>query len=204
MGKKENQLSKNDAVCTPASIFEPCLDAFGIECFDLDPCSHPASIIPARRHVLLPQYNDGNPNLQYCTFGDGLAVDWTDKVVWENPPYSQLQYPKKYPWLHKLATEARRGVAFLPVRTSSGWWHDGVLNCSDAHILVQLRGRVTHVGEKYGAPFHQCLVAYNVFGSQPAEPGGYSPTLAEARRELRGWRKAFPSAFVLDLRKARK
>lgn len=203
LGKKENERSKNDAVCTPPSVFEPVLEALGISAFDLDPCSHPRAIIPVHTCVLLPKYSYDNPirvqvdgQKQDFYFGDGLAYDWSDEDTWLNPPYSQLQYYERYQWLRKLAYEARRGVAFLPSRTSSKWWHEGVLNNPKADILVQLKGRVHHHGEKWGSPFHQVLVAYNVIGHQ-----GLIHKLT-----LERWRAAFDhphKAFVSSLRSMR-
>ena len=184
MGKKENESSKNDSVMTPANIYGPVLEALGIERFDLDPCSHPRAVVPVRTRIMLPEYQKweytlsagdlgelpGHPPSEQRIYGDGLTYPW-DGDVWKNPPYSQLQYsvptkknPQgKYPWFYKLVHEAKRGVAFLPSRTSSGWWHRWVLEEPTAHILVQLKGRVKHHGEQWGSPFHQVLVAYNVF-----------------------------------------
>lgn len=209
MGKKENEIGGNDAVCTPASVFEPVLQAMGLERFDLDPCSHPDAVVPVRKRVLLPAYEQWEYTLSAALddwpgreneeriYADGLTLDWSGQDVWKNPPYSQLRhtvptkkYPGgKYPWFHKLAYEAARGVAFVPSRTSSRWWHHWVLNCPRADILVQLKGRVRHHGEKWGSPFHQVLVAYNV-----------TPEALDA------WREAFDhphGGFVTDLRRMR-
>jgi len=156
MGKKENQLSKNDQVCTPVSVFQPVLDALGWEEFELDPCSHPDSIVPARTRVFLPEYRGTVAASGRDIFGDGLKdAYWRGSNAWLNPPYSQLQYDKKYPWLGKAADEAKTCVAFLPSRTSTGWWHNHVRN---AQMLCKLRGRVKHVGHEHGSPFHQSLV----------------------------------------------
>ena len=133
-------------------MFQPILDALGWKAFDLDPCSHPRSIVPATDRILLPQYEgqyDGR-----AAYGDGLKITWRKQNVWLNTPYSHLQYPKRYPWLVKAKDEARRCVGFLPSRTSSGWWHESVL---PAPARCYLRGRVQHVGEKWGSPFHQTL-----------------------------------------------
>lgn len=178
MGKKENELSKNDEVCTPAEVFKPVLDALGWDCFDLDPCSHPRAIVPVKRRILLPRYmkqcaqdsrwsrkeergqfagehvwNDAAG--RELGFGDGLKVTWRKQRVWMNPPYSQLQYTKKYLWLEKAASEAGRCVGWLPARTSSQWWQEYVRR---AAAVCLWKGRVQHLGEKWGSPFHQALV----------------------------------------------
>jgi len=157
MGKKENELKPNDAVVTPACIYEPILEALGLTAFGLDPCSHPRAIVPVVTQVLLPKYRTPE-DVCVRVFADGLTVDWSEEFVWLNPPYSHLQYPKKYPWLPKLANEAERGVAFLPSRTSSGWMHEQVFDTAQAVSFI--RGRVKHVGEKWGSPFHQFLAFY--------------------------------------------
>lgn len=167
MSRSEHHAKTKDEVCTPASIYEPVLRALDLSAFDLDPCSHPRAIVPTRRQILLPRYAKG-PGCAYkaveVLYADALALPmpWSGADVWLNPPYAQLRYPRKYPWLQRLAVEADRGVALLPARTSSRWWHEGVLHEKRAKILVQLRGRVHHHGEKWGSPFHQVLVGYNV------------------------------------------
>lgn len=179
MGKKENERSKNDEVCTPADVYQPVLDALGWDRFDLDPCSHPRAIVPAKQRVLLPRYReeeysvvqrvfrDGilrppggagavvGPPRGKVAFGDGLAISWRKQRAWLNPPYSQLQYTKKYPWLEKAASEAKRCVGWLPTRTSSQWWQEYVRR---AAAVCLWKGRVQHVGEEWGSPFHQALV----------------------------------------------
>ena len=220
MGKKENERSTNDAVCTPPEVYEPVLKAMGIERFDLDPCSHPRAIVPVKRRVLLPQYvhepiadaTSGALNKrQEIIFNDGLTVDWLGQDVWKNPPYSQLQHavatkkhPRgKYPWLWKAANEAKCCAAFLPSRTASRWWHEGVLQEEGADILVQLRGRVTHVGEQWGSPFHQVAVGFGMFPFGASTDGVH-----ESEREvLEAWRVAFRhpyGAFVSSLREMRR
>jgi len=220
MGKKENQLNPNDEVCTPPAIYERVLKALGVDRFSFDPCSHPDSTIPADYRVLLPKYErlsspislpDGTSvriadyHASDLIYGDGLKLSWEDQLPWLNPPYSQLQYPKKYPWLEKLSKEAEQGVAFLPVRTSSGWWHEGVLNNPHADILVQLKGRVQHVGHECGSPFHQVLVGYNVIPTL-AEQRAWTHDNAEEYLLEEKWRPAFNhphGGFVSSLRRMR-
>lgn len=204
MGRNENTLKTNDAVCTPPEVFLPALKALGIESFDLDPCSHPNALVPTRRRVLLPEYREkleGRQSAIGVLYGDGLMLPWRGDV-WLNPPYSHLQYLKRFPWIDRLSTEATRGVAFLPSRTSAGWWHEKVLRNEHADILVQLRGRVKHVGEKWGSPFQQVLVGYGVFLPAGDEPRWGGPSV-----ELARWRDAFQhphKAFVSSLREMRR
>lgn len=162
MGKKENELSKNDEVCTPSVVFQPILDALGWKAFDLDPCSHPRSIVPCVDRILLPQYEAEwkedmvrrSHNASSIIFHCGTSITWRKQSVFLNPPYSQLQYIKRCPWLEKARDEAKSCVALLPSRTSSGWWHEFVL---PAPALCYWKGRIQHVGEQWGSPFHQAL-----------------------------------------------
>jgi hypothetical protein len=189
MGKMENERSKNDEVCTPAIVFQPILDALRWKAFDLDPCSHPRSIVPARTAVLLPQYSEGGVarfpavrgGARRCfIYADGLQFTWRKKRTWLNPPYSQLQYTKRCPWLVKARDEASRCVALLPVRTSSGWWHEFV---RPASARCYWKGRIQHVGEKWGSPFHQALVFW---GFTPPELDALEMAL-DSRQQGQHW-----------------
>ena len=71
-GDKEDR----DSRFTPSDFMEGIYAAFGE--IDLDPCGHPLSPVIAHRRILP---SDG---------GDGLVDDWSGKVAFVNPPYSQL------------------------------------------------------------------------------------------------------------------
>lgn len=160
MGRSEHTFTKNDEVCTPAEVYEPIVAALGPIGFD--PCSHPASTVPAESVVLLPRYwtdpSQPAPAEQDCggqlvLWASGLDFDWSGMgLVFVNPPYSLL--PKE-PWVEKARLEADEAVLFLPVRTAGAWWQDEVSRCQ---AVTFLRGRVTHDGQEQGAPFHQALV----------------------------------------------
>lgn len=160
VGKNENTLNTNDAVCTPPEIFEPILAALGPIGFD--PCSHPASNVPAATQVLLPRYwtdpdkpppSEEQNGETLVLWGSGLDFHWGGMgLVFVNPPYSELS---KKPWIAKARDEADEAVLFLPVRTAGAWWQDEITRCQ---AITFLRGRITHDGETVGAPFHQCLV----------------------------------------------
>ena len=92
--------------------------------FDLDPCCPPN--MPwrtAKRMVCRPE--------------DGLAVDWTGKRVWLNPPYGR----EAVPFLRKMA-ENRTGWGILLyfARTDSSMWHDLIF--PHAYGYLFLRGRI--------------------------------------------------------------
>lgn len=145
MSKNLNAAGKNnDKVCTPETIWKPwarALERFDLR-FTLDPCGCEGQDEIAVDTVYLPD--------------DGLAFDWRQHHVWLNPPYSQLRYPRKYPWLD-CAKEAELTVAFLPARTSAPWFRDAISECSSAWFLDT---RVTHKGADDGAPFAQCFLQF--------------------------------------------
>lgn len=55
---------------------------------------------------------------------DGLAWDWSNEIVWCNPPYFPGAYLAK--WVKKGWQAAQAGatvVMLLPVSTDTGWFH---------------------------------------------------------------------------------
>ena len=114
--------------------------------FDLDPCCPPQ--MPwrtATRMVSLPD--------------DGLAVDWTGKRVWCNPPYGR----EAMPFLRKMA-KSKTGGGYLLIfaRTDTSAWQDWIFPF--AYGILFLRGRIRFYkadgtpGETAPAP--SALVAY--------------------------------------------
>ena len=82
--------------------------------FDLDPC---------------PVNWDGS--------FDGLQIPWKDKN------YVNCPYSKKLAWVKKAKIEQDNGkmsVFFLPVDTSTQWYHDWIFRYS---MVLWIRGRVT-------------------------------------------------------------
>lgn len=135
-------LKKNDEVCTPAFVWRLAARTLGFEAFDLDPAGCEGQDETATRVVHPPD--------------DGLAVEWAGRV-WLNPPYSQLQRPKKWPWLRKAA-QSSLCVALVPARTPAAWWIEDVLGA--AHRTTCFRSRVQHKNAAHGATFAQCLALY--------------------------------------------
>jgi transcriptional regulator with XRE-family HTH domain len=128
-----------DSRFTPSSFLAPIYDAFGP--IDLDPCGHELSPVVARRR-LIPEQG-----------ADGLTDTWTGRLVYLNPPYSQLLL-----WLRRAHEQWRAGnvetvVGLVPVRTDSSWFHE--VFSSDADIFL-LKGRVSFLdtkGKKQPTPF---------------------------------------------------
>lgn len=88
-----------DDHCTPPEIVERILAMGEI---DLDPCSNPSSIVPARERVMLPD--------------NGLCVSWARRgLIFCNPPYSNpLPWAKK--WL-----DADEALMLVSTQTGTAW-----------------------------------------------------------------------------------
>lgn len=102
--------SQTDEHYTPAWLWQTALKVFGVEQFDLDPCSnsHESPNVPAHR--------------VYTSTDDGLVQDWIADTLWMNHPYSRSS-----DWINKLCSEYERGnvkqaIALIKVDTSTQWF----------------------------------------------------------------------------------
>jgi hypothetical protein len=85
----------NDSYQTPESLYQALDMEFA---FNLDPC---------------PLNVEFDPSIH----SDGLALDWTDKRVFCNPPWSTIT-----PWVDKAFTSRCLTVFLLPARTDTAWF----------------------------------------------------------------------------------
>ena len=159
MGKLENTFSTNDAVCTPAAVYEPIIAALGP--IGLDPFSNPSSTVPATLRIMLPQYAANrvapglwgfDPHGGSILWGSAYDHDWSGHgLVFANGPYSDCAM-----WAHQLWSPrgGDEAVGLFPVRTGADWWQRWVAH-SDA--ILFWRGRIHFVGHPHQAPFHSAL-----------------------------------------------
>ena len=118
------------------------IDALGK--FDLDPCA--ALGDPLRCATTF-----------YTKPADGLSQTWTGRV-WLNPPYGS----ECRKWMKKLGAHGD-GIALIPPRLGSKWFHSDVLaHCT---ALFALEGRVAFINPDSGKPVtgnnaDSILVAY--------------------------------------------
>lgn len=128
--------SKTDEWPTPSWLFDALNREFG---FDLDPCATPES-------AKCKQF--------YTRLDNGLTKDWSNKVVYMNPPYGEDI--KK--WVGKAHDAASNGsatvVCLVPARTDTSWWHDYVMK----HEIRFIRGRLKYGDAKDSAPFPSAVV----------------------------------------------
>lgn len=122
---------------TPQQLFDDLNDIFH---FTLDPCA------TDENHKCFKYYTKEE---------DGLLQDWSDEVVWCNPPYSDLKS-----WTRKCAEEGNKGtkiVLLIPARTDTRWFHE---YCLQGRIWF-MKGRIKFGGCKDNAPFPNLLITYN-------------------------------------------
>lgn len=97
--------------------------------FDLDPC---ANINNPRR---LAEYG-------YTIEDDGLSKKWFGRV-WLNPPYGN----EARTWISKLYQHGN-GIALIPPRVGSKWFHEVVFDTFDAMLFH--KGRISFIDPETG------------------------------------------------------
>ena len=131
--------SKSNEWATPQNLFDELNDEFN---FTLDPCA-----------------TDENAkcNKYFTIEDDGLSKDWSNEVVFMNPPYGREI--KK--WIKKAYEESLKGatvVCLIPARTDTTYWHDFIFDKADD--IRFLRGRLKFGNSKNSAPFPSAIVVY--------------------------------------------
>ena len=120
---------------TPREFFQNLDDEFY---FTLDPCA---------------TEDNAKCDRYYTVVDDGLTKDWTNEVVYMNPPYGrELQH-----WVAKACKEKCTTVMLIPARTDTWWFHELLWNQPNIEIRF-LRGRKRFVGSKHNAPFPSMIV----------------------------------------------
>ena len=88
---------------------------------------------------------------------DGLKQDWSNDVVFMNPPYGrEIKY-----WVKKAYEESLKGatvVCLIPSRTDTAYWHDYIFGKADD--IRFLRGRLKFGDSKNPAPFPSAIIIY--------------------------------------------
>jgi phage N-6-adenine-methyltransferase len=120
--------SKTVEWATPWPLFRDLDAEFA---FTLDPCSTDANA-KCPRHFTIAE--------------DGLSKDWSNDVVFMNPPYGR----EIALWMQKAFLSTKAGAAvvcLVPARTDTAWWHDFAM-----HGEVRfLRGRLKFGEAKHSA-----------------------------------------------------
>lgn len=144
---------RGDDQFTPPDFIRRIESVFGR--IDLDPAWHPTCAVQATTTYSLAQDKDG------------LVEPWPARLVWLNPPFSQMLR-----WVRKADTEwtagrAKTVVALVPGRTDSVYFHDRLIAIAHVYLLRQ-RLRFIQVSGDVGnqAPFPLMLVVLGSTGEQ--------------------------------------
>jgi len=143
-----------DSRFTPHDFMTSIYTAFGD--VDLDPCPHLLSPVIAGRRILLSAGENG------------LTDDWSGKMAFVNPPFSEL-----LKWLRRAHDQWRAGrvetvICLVPVRTDSHFFHQTL--SADANIFL-LQGRVRFLdtqGKGQHTPFALMLLTFGTTAEQRA------------------------------------
>ena len=147
-GDKEDR----DSRFTPHDFMLSIYEAFGE--IDVDPCANALSPVVARRRILREEG------------GDGLVEDWSGRLAYVNPPFSQLLQ-----WLRRAHDQWRAGhvgtvVCLVPVRTDSAWFHETLSGVAEIYLL---KGRVRFLDPRGGGqqtPFSLMVLTLGTTAAQ--------------------------------------
>jgi site-specific DNA-methyltransferase (adenine-specific) len=104
--------------------------------------------------------NDQNHkcNRYYTIKEDGLKQDWSNEIVWCNPPYGR----EIGQWIKKAyESKNTKSVFLIPARTDTKWFHNYIYKKDNIKVEF-LKGRLKFEGEglKNSAPFPSMLVYF--------------------------------------------
>lgn len=131
--------SKSNEWSTPQDLFDVLDKEFN---FTLDPCATP-------ENAKCKKY--------YTREDDGLLQDWSNEVVFMNPPYGG--HTKD--WIHKAFAESLKGatvVCLIVSSTDRSYWHEYIF--PSAKQIRFLRGRIKFGSVKSTAPFASAIVIF--------------------------------------------
>jgi hypothetical protein len=159
--------------CTPPALLEPVYRLFG-DVIDLDPCSHPNSIVRSRMQILLPEYEhelmvqcNGFEPEAHTFFGDGLSEEaefmWRKaQTTFVNPPFNAVPA-----WLAQVKKASYHGneiIVLTNADVSTKWFHLTVFRDADGVCFRQ--GRTKFLGAKHTNPWPHM---YSYFGHRGDE-----------------------------------
>lgn len=128
--------SKSNEWTTPKDFYENLNKEFN---FTLDPCS-------TKDNYKCKKF--------YTKDDDGLTKDWSQEIVFMNPPYGrEIKH-----WIKKAYDESLKGavvVCLIPARTDTSYWHN---YCMKGEIRF-IKGRLKF-SNKNSAPFPSALVIF--------------------------------------------
>jgi len=130
---KVHYMSKTYEWATPIDLFTELDKEFH---FTLDPCA-------TEENAKCTKY--------YTIKENGLIQDWSNEMVFLNPPYGR----NIGLWVKKLSEN--KGVALLPARTDTRWFHTYIYNKAEIRFI---KGRIKFGNSKNSAPFPSMIVIF--------------------------------------------
>jgi|TARA_Y100001951_G_C11129737_1_gene177547 phage N-6-adenine-methyltransferase len=129
--------SKTNHWSTPNELFNTLNKEFE---FTLDPCA-------TKENAKCKKY--------YTKKENGLIQDWSNEIVFMNPPYGrEIKH-----WIQKAYEESLKGaivVCLVPARTDTIYWHNYCLKGKVRFI----KGRLKFGNSKNSAPFPSAIVVF--------------------------------------------
>ena len=143
--------SKSNEWATPQWLFDSLNREFH---FTLDPCSTDENAKCSRHYTLAE---------------NGLSQDWSEEVVFMNPPYGrEITF-----WMEKAFLSGKQGatvVCLVPARTDTAWWHSYAIHGE----IRFLKGRLKFGDATSSAPFPSAIIIFR-------PPGVEGKNLARAK-----------------------
>lgn len=139
--KRENAAvfsRKSDNWGTPQYLFDQLNEEFH---FTLDACA-----------------SEENKKCQryFSVENNGLEKDWSEEIVFCNPPYSEV---KK--WVEKAYQESSENgatvILLIPSRTDTKWFHEYIWGKAEIRFI---KGRLRFGNATENAPFPSMIVVY--------------------------------------------
>lgn len=136
---KVHYSSNTNEWSTPIETFNELNKEFN---FTLDPCS-------TKENAKCEKY--------FTIEDNGLLQDWSNDVVFMNPPYGR----EIKDWVKKAYEESKKGatvVCLIPSRTDTKYWHDFIFKY--AYDIRFIKGRLKFGGVKTPAPFPSAIIVF--------------------------------------------
>ena len=131
--------SKTDLWSTPNDFFDKLNDEFH---FTLDPCS---------------THENAKCYKHFTKEGNGLLQDWSNEVVFCNPPYGR----QIKDWVKKSYEESQKDnttvVMLIPARTDTIYFHEYIYHKAEIRFI---KGRLKFGNAKNSAPFPSMVVIF--------------------------------------------
>ena len=153
--------SKSNEWATPQDFYDELHREFG---FTLDPCS---------------TIENHKCEKYYTIRENGLLQNWSNEVVFMNPPYGG----QTANWIIKAYEESRKGATVVCLITSStdrSYWHSHIFPFA-AQIRF-IRGRLKFGGVKESAPFASAVVIFTEQIKFNERIYYYTMSVSEARK----------------------